>query len=212
MLFILRKIYAGQSVLRILMNLSFKRYVLSGTVVDVGGGREPDYFDYFDMSEVTSVTPVDHSLSGIDFEQDTLPFQNSSVDTVICANVLEHVYHYQWLIEEMERILKPEGMLVGFVPFLIQYHPDPHDYFRYTKETLFRLFADAGYTDIEVREVGGGPFLANFNNLVLSVPRIVRVLMYPVYRALDYLICTLRPGVRARYPLGFTFMMRAPSS
>ncbi|MCR4276203.1 MAG: methyltransferase domain-containing protein [Candidatus Parcubacteria bacterium] len=210
MFFKLKKIYAGQTLLRILMNLGFKKYRLSGAVADIGGGREPDYFDYFNMTQATSVTPVDSSLSGIDFEKDALPFRNESVDTVVCANVLEHVYNHRFLIGEMKRILKRDGMLVGFVPFLIQYHPDPHDYFRYTKEALLRLFADAGFTDIEVREIGGGPFVANFNNLILSVPRVMRVLLYPIYAGLDRLFLALRPSATTRYPLGFIFSMRKP--
>ena len=210
MFFILKKIYAGQSLLRVLMNLGFKRYALSGVVVDVGGGRAPDYFEYFGMKHVTYVTPVDGSFSGVDFEKDTLPFMEGSVDTVVCANVLEHVYNHQFLIGEMKRILKPDGTLIGFVPFLIQYHPDPHDYFRYTKEALHRMFSDAGFTDVDIREIGGGPFLANFNNIVLSIPRIVRVLLYPVYAGLDRLFLVLRPFATLRYPLGFIYSMKKP--
>ncbi len=189
------------------MNLEFKNHALVGKVADIGGGHEPDYFEYFDMTRSTSVTPIDGSFSGIDFEKDALPFEDGSFDTVLCANVLEHMYNHQFLVGEMKRVIKPGGELIGFVPFLIQYHPDPHDYFRYTKEALVRMFSDAGFVDIKIKEIGGGPFRANFNNLVLSMPRILRVVMYPPYAGLDTLICKLRPGVRGRYPLGFVFSM-----
>ncbi|HUD02680.1 MAG TPA: methyltransferase domain-containing protein [Candidatus Paceibacterota bacterium] len=208
MFFIVKKIYAGQSLLRISMNLEFKKHALEGVVVDIGGGHEPDYFEYFDMTRATSVTPVDGSFSGIDFEKDALPFADNSFDTALCANVLEHVYNHRFFIGEIKRVVRPGGELVGFVPFLIQYHPDPHDYFRYTKEALIRMFADAGFTDIKIKAIGGGPFLANFNNLVLSVPRIVRVVLYPLYTGLDHLFLKLRPAARERYPLGFVFSMR----
>jgi len=132
---------------------------------------------------------------------------DASVDTALCANVLEHVYNHQFLIKEMKRILKPGGTLVGFVPFLIQYHPDPHDYFRYTKEALMRMFTDAGFTHIQIREIGGGPFLSNFNALVLSVPRPMRPLMYLPYALLDRVFLKVRPKIRERYPLGFIFEM-----
>jgi len=209
MWFTLKKLYAGQSLLRISMNEGFRRYVLHGSVVDVGGGHEPDYYEYFNMKDATSVTPVDGSMSGIDFEKDALPFPDRSVDSIVCANVLEHVYDHRRLVTEMHRILKAEGELIGFVPFLIQYHPDPHDYFRYTKEALTRIFGDAGFQDIELRGIGGGPFLANFNNLVLSLPRILRPLLYLPYALLDALFTLLRPASRDRYPLGFIFSMHA---
>ena len=193
------------------MNLGFREYKLSGVVVDVGGGRSPDYFEYFDMTHVTSVTLIDGAISGINFEKDALPFADASVDTVVCANVLEHVYNYQFLVGEMKRILKPSGMLVGFVPFFIQYHPDPHDYFRYTKEALLRIFSDAGFVDIEIKEIGGGPFLANFNTIVLSLPRFIRVILFPFYALFDKMFLTLRPSATIRYPLGFIFSMRKSS-
>jgi SAM-dependent methyltransferase len=192
------------------MNQGFRTCALTGAVVDVGGGHNPDYFDYFDMSRMTSVVAVDGSMSGIDFEKEPLPFNDHSVDTVLCANVLEHVYNYAFLIKEMRRILKSQGQLIGFVPFLIQYHPDPHDYFRYTKEALMRMFTDAGFTDIGIRSIGGGPFMSNFNALVLSVPRPLRPLMYLPYALLDTLFLTVRPRIRERYPLGFIFSLRAP--
>lgn len=208
MMFILKKLYAGQSMLRISMNLGFRTHSLSGLVVDVGGGHEPDYFEYLDMSNASSIVPVDGSFSGIDFEKDPLPFADASVDSVLCANVLEHVYDHRFLIKEMRRILKPGGKLVGFVPFLIQYHPDPNDYFRYTTQALTRLFAEASFSDVRIRGIGGGPFLANFNNLVLSIPRPLRPLMYLPYAALDALFLAFRPAARDRYPLGFIFSMR----
>lgn len=204
----LKKLYAGQSLLRISMNTGLRAYALKGLVVDVGGGHEPDYFEYLDMSGASSVVPVDGSFSGIDFEKDPLPFEDASVDSVLCANVLEHVYNHRFLVGEMRRILRPGGMLVGFVPFLIQYHPDPHDYFRYTKEALERMFADAGFRDVKIQKIGGGPFAANFNNIVLSLPRILRPLLFPLYAGIDRGFLFLRPGSRERYPLGFIFSMR----
>ncbi len=208
MLFIFKKILAGQSVLRIMMNLGFRSVALTGRVVDIGGGRKPDYFGYFDMKAATSTEALDGSISGIDFETDALPYADGSIDTALCANVLEHVYDHRFLVGEMYRILKPGGQLIGFVPFLIQYHPDPHDYFRYTKEALMRIFSDAGFADVTIREVGGGPFMTNFNNIMLSVPRQVAAALFLIYWPLDRLFLRVRPKVRERYPLGFIFTMR----
>ena len=204
----LMKLWRGQTLLRIRMNEAFSRERVGGVVVDVGGGRHPDYFDHFKREGVVSITPVDASISGIDFERDALPFAAGHADTLVCANLLEHIYNYQHLCAELRRVLKPGGTLVGFVPFLMQYHPDPHDYFRYTKEALSRIFADAGFSDVRITRVGGGPFTANFNNLALSVPRVFRVVLYPFYAALDTLFLALRPLARERYPLGFVFVCR----
>ena len=206
--YFLKRIWRGQTLARILMDKAFSHYTLRGTVVDVGGGRRPDYFNYFKKDEslgAVSIKPIDGSISNINFEKDALPFPDGTADTVICANVLEHIYHHDFLTSEMCRILKPGGQLYGFVPFLVNYHPDPHDYFRYTKESLPLILSEAGFGDISVAGVGGGPFFVNFNNIILSMPRLCRVILFPFYALLDKVFLKLRPAAAARYPLGYIF-------
>ncbi len=197
--------------MRIYMNRALAAYTLSGKTVDVGGGHHPDYFDYFQKASDTSIETIDASISGIDFENDSLPYPDRSVDTVICANVLEHVYDHRFLVREIRRILKANGQVIGFVPFFIQYHPDPHDYFRYTKEALARIFADAGFLQSSISPVGGGPLLVNFNTIMLSLPRLARPLFFIPYSLLDTLFLWLRPKGVERYPLGFVFTASTPT-
>jgi ubiquinone/menaquinone biosynthesis C-methylase UbiE len=45
-----------------------------------------------------------------------LPFADDTFDRVICAEVLEHVPDYQQVLAEIERVLKPGGMLAVSVP------------------------------------------------------------------------------------------------
>ena len=195
----------GQSIARILMNEALARKSVSGRVIDVGGGRAPDYFQYLNTSEATSIEAVDGSLSGINFETDSLPYDSKTIDTVLLCNTLEHVYNYQFLTNECARVLAPGGRLVGFVPFLVGYHPDPHDYFRYTKEGLTRILAEAGFTHVVIEEVGGGPVLANFNTIVLSYPRVLRPFIYLFCQLFDALFLMLRPRSRERAPMGYLF-------
>ncbi|MEK7604884.1 MAG: methyltransferase domain-containing protein [Patescibacteria group bacterium] len=201
----LRKLYAGQSLCRILMNRALTHETIRGHVVDVGGGRSPDYFSYLQSESGTAVEVSDLSSSPIDFEKDPLPYASGSIDTVLLCNVLEHIYRYTHLIGETHRILRPDGRIIGFVPFWAGYHPDPHDYFRYTHEALFKMFAEAGFKDVTITRIGGGPFIANFNTVVLSFPRLVRPLLYIPYALLDRLFLFLRPASRVRFPLGYVF-------
>lgn len=202
----IKRLYHGQTMLRILMNERFREFVLRGKVLDVGGARNPDYFKYCKKEGDVSVVIVDGALSSIDFEKDPLPYSTGTIQTVISANVLEHIYNYRFLVNEMYRVLSSGGTLYGFVPFLINYHPDPHDYFRYTKESLRRIFSESGFVDIEIREVGGGPFIANYNNIVLSVPRPIRIMLFLCFFLVDYAFLSLRPQARERYPLGYSFV------
>lgn len=203
--FILSKLYAGHSIARILMNIGLSSERVAGLVVDVGGARNPDYFEYLLQDSGARIEPVDGMLSGIDFEKDALPYEANSVDTVLMCNILEHIYNYSFLMKETCRVLKPKGRLVGFVPFWVAYHPDPHDYFRYTEEALQKILTEAGFVSISVRKVGGGPLLANFNTIVLSMPRVIRPIAYLWYAFFDLIYRQLRPASVARNPLGFIF-------
>lgn len=45
-----------------------------------------------------------------------LPFDDDSFDRVICSEVLEHIPDYRGVIRELNRVLKPGGMLAVSVP------------------------------------------------------------------------------------------------
>ncbi len=74
----------------------------------------------------------------VDFVADaqSLPFPDSSVDSVVLQAVLEHVVAPRRVIAEAGRVLKSGGHLYIEMPFLQGFHADPHDYQRYTLEGL----------------------------------------------------------------------------
>lgn len=45
-----------------------------------------------------------------------LPFADASIDKIICSEVLEHIPDYQAVLREIERVLKPGGILAVTVP------------------------------------------------------------------------------------------------
>lgn len=45
-----------------------------------------------------------------------LPFPENTFDTLICSEVLEHLPDYEGAIDEIDRVLKPEGTLAVSVP------------------------------------------------------------------------------------------------
>ena len=207
---ILRQLWKGQSLARIMMNTALAEEKISGQVIDIGGGRNPDYFKYFQHDEsTTTIKALDWSISNIDFEKDALPCQDNSIDNIIACNILEHLFQYQFLLKEIHRILKPQsGQVVGFVPFWVGYHADPHDYFRYTGECLDRIFQEGGFRSIRIKLIGSSPILANFNTLVLSIPEFLRPIMFIPYFILDKIFVYLRPNSTRRNPLGYIFTMR----
>lgn len=201
----LGQLYRGQSLARIFMNEGFSHHTISGQVVDIGGGRNPDYFKYFKKQGAVSITPLDGAISGINFEHDPLPIKTGQVQTVLMCNLLEHLYDPELVLSEAHRVLKKGGMLIGFVPFWIGYHPDPEDYVRYTKPALKHKLETAGFSHINIENVGGGPLIANFNTIVLSLPRFLRPICYLWYTLWNSIFLWLRPLSRERTPLGYIF-------
>jgi SAM-dependent methyltransferase len=206
----IKQVSQGKSLLRALMNLEIAKYRLAGSILDIGGGDKPSYYHFFKGLTDCQITNIDLYSQGkkaqkIDLE-DSLPFANQAYDFILMFNILEHIYNHQNLMSEASRVLKVEGKLIGFVPFLLNYHPDPHDYFRYTQEALAKIFEQAGFKEIDIKSIGAGPLAVNFNNLYW-LPNWLRVFLYPFYYLLDKLILKLRPSFIKNFPLGYFFIL-----
>ena len=51
-----------------------------------------------------------------DLNKKPYPFEDSSVDFILCSHVLEHIKEQELFWFEMHRILKPEGIIFACVP------------------------------------------------------------------------------------------------
>jgi len=51
-----------------------------------------------------------------DFEQPYLPFQDDSFDIIVCTDVIEHVRYPMHLLQEIRRVLNPQGIAILSVP------------------------------------------------------------------------------------------------
>lgn len=58
----------------------------------------------------------DFSFTALDGSTGLLPYDDSSVDTALLVDVLEHVEHPQMVLNEIARILRPDGRLLAFIP------------------------------------------------------------------------------------------------
>ena len=209
---IIRQLAKKKSLLRSLMNLEAGNYSVEGRVLDLGGGISPTYFNFLKKERGTEILNLDlknnEDEGRIDFEKDNLPFTNDTIDNVLAFNLLEHIYNYRHLVSEVVRVLKTGGRMLGFVPFMINYHPDPSDYFRYTREALQKIFVETGFLEIKIKAIGFGPLAVNFNILAPFLPVFLRCLLFPFYYFADKIILKLRPKMTERYPLGYFFELK----
>ena len=93
------------------------------------------------------------------------------------------------------------------VPFLLNVHPDPHDYVRLTREQLELELHNAGFRRCRILALGSGPFAAAYSQLEFMIPRLMRLIVIPPAIWLDGLIQLLKPEARfsERFPLGYAF-------
>ena len=53
----------------------------------------------------------------VDIDHDQLPFKSGSQNAVLASHVLEHVGHLEFVMEEIHRVLKIDGILEVYVPY-----------------------------------------------------------------------------------------------
>jgi len=144
--------------------LHTKQYI-QGKTLDFGAGTakyqnliKPEANEYitFDMVAGNNIDVVGDVLNP--------PFKDGEFDTVISTQVLEHVGKPWIMVHQIGRILKSGGVCIITAPFLVPYHADPHDFFRYTTEGMMSLFKNEGF---EIVESGGyGKIFTVFSEMI----------------------------------------------
>jgi len=209
----------------------FGQLPAGASVLDYGSGDRPyenllrEKFSNYIAADY-DVTNRQHSRRpDIYIDGDRLDLPDNSVDCVLFTEVLEHLYEPGKVLQEIHRILKPGGHIIGTVPFAVQEHEQPYDFHRYTYFCLQRMFPDAGYTIVKLEYIGDMiavtisttsrilslftkllskyhlGFIAWIFNLFVKIPEFI-------YHAISK--TALNPQKLAylkSFPLGFTFML-----
>lgn len=74
------------------------------------------------------------------------PICNAEYDTVLAANVIEHVREPWTWMRELARVLRPGGHVIIVTPATWPFHRDPVDCWRVWPDGLKALFSWAGLT------------------------------------------------------------------
>lgn len=133
---------------------------LHGTVLDVGCA---DRWIERHLQPGTTYIGLDYPPTGnalyaaradVFADAAALPFATSSVDGILCLEVLEHARNPRAALREFARVLKRDGTLALSMPFLYPIHDAPHDYQRLTEHGLRRDMTAAGFEVLTLRKVG----------------------------------------------------------
>jgi len=113
---------------------------VTGLAVNLGSGQD-DYSDFINL-DLGEYKPV-HVVA--DFTK--IPLTEASIELVACNSVLEHIYEYELVINEISRIVKKGGYLYLSVPLMsIRHHK--YDYHRWTSVGLGKL-VESNFTIVE---------------------------------------------------------------
>jgi len=85
-------------------------------------------------------------------------------DVITCEQVLEHVPDPVQAAKSMLGMLRPGGVAIVSVPFLLRVHPHPEDYWRFTPAGLREVLSTAGFEVSKVESWGNhGAVRANLS-------------------------------------------------
>jgi SAM-dependent methyltransferase len=107
----------------------------------VAGQERLGIRDYFPQERYVG---IDRRLGpGVDAVENVeqLPRDDASVGTILALNLFEHVPHFWRGFEEIQRVLRPDGLAMVSCPFFLHIHAYPNDYWRFTPDGL-RLLLD----------------------------------------------------------------------
>lgn len=159
---------------------------IHGNLLDVGCGTKP-YRSLFKVESYRGLdidSPVTRERGVADdlYDGTQFPYQNDTFDSVLCNQVLEHVFNPDIFLTEINRVLKPGGKLLLTVPFVWDEHEQPYDYARYSSFGLSALLEKNGLKIISHRKLAAdATILFQLTNAYLFKlsqrwPRLVKLL------------------------------------
>ncbi|HTF70793.1 MAG TPA: class I SAM-dependent methyltransferase, partial [Edaphobacter sp.] len=136
---------------------------------------------------------------------ESLPFADESVLIIVSQETLEHVQGISSAISEMYRVLRKDGTLYCQVPFIIGYHPGPHDFWRFTREGIREMFEQAGFIHEETG-IAVGPCVGFYRIAVEFGAVLASRVMPQLYRPFKGLMALLLYPIKLLDPV----MLGAP--
>ena len=131
---------------------------LSGKLLDIGCGTKP-YQNLFHVCEycgleIDSERSRDSGFADYFYDGNNFPFEPATFDSVLCNQVLEHVFNPDTFLLEIHRVLKSNGKLLLTVPFVWDEHEQPFDYARYSSFGLKALLEKNGFRVVHYEKLG----------------------------------------------------------
>jgi SAM-dependent methyltransferase len=134
---------------RLMKNIKANSSFMKGIMLDLGCGTKP-YKSLFDVDFYIGVdvkkSDSEYSDGQVDviYNGKSLPFRDESFDSILCTEVIEHVFEIDKLLTELFRVLKKTSYMLITCPFVWEEHEIPHDFARYTSYGVIYLMEKCG--------------------------------------------------------------------
>ena len=204
-------IFSNKSILRIFQLEIFKKFKINGDIIEFGASD--DIEKNFCNSKLknckisySNINSSNKEFVNIDLQKKILI--ELKYDYIIIFNVLEHLLDPNLALRNLSKICKKNGKIIGSTPFLFRVHGAPKDYSRFTKDHLIELLKSSNFKDIEIIELGTGPFLACISLLrsYLKYIPIFYQLLVLFALVFDKLIkLFIKTDPKKIYPIGYIF-------
>jgi len=136
-----------------------KNILKEDEVLDIGKAMR-EKFDSISCKKLETLDVNDYGdYPDIIFDlcSENIDFLENRYDKIICIAILEHVYNPFKAVNNLFKMIKPSGVIFGYVPYLYHYHAPKdlqfQDYFRFSKDALSYLFKD--FKEVELFPVRG---------------------------------------------------------
>jgi len=200
-----KELSKGRSILRLIHNFFLKNIIINAKTLDIGSKGYYSAYEFLKKDSNCDVVFLDNyytdsnkNLIKMNIEEKLL-IENNIYDTVILFNVIEHIENYKQLIAETNRILKNNGKLELFVPFLFRYHEDPKDYVRLTHHYLYKILERNNFK-IELTLIGAGPFTVCMEIISKYLFfTVIKTIFFIAFTYLDRLIFIIKKNIFVHY-------------
>ena len=170
-------------------------------ILDAGAGEQPykawcqhleyvsqDFGEYDSHKIQEGLQPADFDTSNVDIQSDitAIPLPDASFDVVMCIEVLEHVPDPLSAFRELDRLLKPGGLMIITAPFASLTHFAPYHFSTGFTKYFYTNILTEGYIILEIES--NGNFFEYLAQETRRVPDIAKQYSKQKLRFMDRLV------------------------
>lgn len=136
------------------VRLSIQKYaekIKNQEILEIGAGKN-SVKCFFDKSNKFVISDKNPQVSGsLKIDVSKMKFKNR-FNLIVCVNVLDDIYDYQKAVDNIFAAVKKSGICYIVVNGFYPLHDLPDDYWRFTENSLKKIFAK--FAKVDIKKIG----------------------------------------------------------